>query len=291
MIKTLLTFTLLFLGLLPVLAQQETRIRREPVHYILALESLAGDTAESKIPSDNITESLMSSLGGLYNPSVPPEVARANAIGNIPVNLYIGAPSINIPIYTLSEGRLNVPLNLNYYHAMVKPTAVAGWAGLGWELSGIPTLTRMVRGFPDEGYLEESGSGFIGKKGFYSYGNFLNPSDNKQDKEPDYFFVNTPSGSGKFIFDGWGKARFFPESDIKVEVEIEPNGSDGLSTKLAHRFKQFIVTFPDGTKYYFSGSFIEESSEIEVKTSRTNQIYPGGNQFIKFLTQNMIPSA
>lgn len=29
---------------------------------------------------------------------------------------------------------------------MVKPTAVAGWAGLGWEMGGIPTLTRIIRG-------------------------------------------------------------------------------------------------------------------------------------------------
>lgn len=276
---------------LTALAQEETRTRREPVRYIPSLEQLTGDTTKGKPGSENPAESFTSSFGGLYNPSVPPEVARANAIGNVPVNLYIGAPSINLPIYTLTEGRLSVPLNLNYYHAMVKPTAVAGWTGLGWELNGIPTLTRMVRGFPDEGYLEENGSAFIGRKGFFFFGNALNASDSKQDKEPDYFFINTPSGSGKFIFDGWGKARFFPESDIKVEAVAEPNASDPQSPKLAYRFKQFVATFPDGVKYYFSSSYTEDSGEVEVKKSRTDQVYPGGSNFVKFITQNVIPSA
>lgn len=75
------------------LAQEETIKRREAIPYIPPLESLIGDPLETSKDSgkSNNTSSLISSLGGSYNPSVPPEVARANAIGNIQVNLYRGS--------------------------------------------------------------------------------------------------------------------------------------------------------------------------------------------------------
>lgn len=271
-------------------AQEDTITRRVPVpHYPPLKGVMEDDTIKSNAGG---SESTLSGFVPYSNPTAPPEVARANALGNIPVNLYTGSPVINLPIYTVTEGRLNLPLFMNYAHSTVKPTAVAGWTGLGFELAGVPSLTRLIRGFPDEGYLEYNNSGFSAQKGYYFYGSAIVTADKKQDKEPDYFFVSTPSGSGKFIFDRYRQAHFFPVADIKVEVTYTSVADGG---GIARKFSQFKITFPDGITYYFSGGTTEESSEVEIKDAQTFGIYPypfnpDPAPFQNFIKQGMIPS-
>lgn len=273
---------------------QEQRTRREVIPIYPDFTGELIDTVKKPKPdSVRAGELASSSFAPYMNPSAPPEAARANALGNIPVNLYTGSPVINLPIYTLTEGRLNLPLYMNYSHSVVKPTAVAGWTGLGFDLAGVPTLSRMIRGFPDEGYLEYDGSNFHGQKGYYFWGHSFISSDKKQDKEPDYFFVNTPSGSAKFVFDRYANAHFFPEADIKVNV-THSNVPEGGG--VVRKFTQFKITFPDGITYYFSSAATEESAEIDAKFAKDNGIYPypfnsNPAPFLNFVKQGMIPSA
>lgn len=291
----LLLFIALFVGWnSSVYGQDEIRTRREPVPYYPELiGELVDTTTKPKPDTTNVGGIVASSFVPYMNPTAPPEAARSNALGNIPVNLYTGSPVINLPIYTVTEGRLSIPLHMNYNHSTVKPTTLAGWTGLGFELGGVPSLSRLVRGFPDEGYLEYDGSGFTGRKGYYFYGSSIVTSDKKQDKEPDYFFVNTPSGSGKFIFDRYKKAHFFPEADIKVAIDYYtlPEGGN-----IAKKFTLFKITFPDGITYHFSSTAPEESAEVEVEDAQNNGIYPypfnpNPAPFTNFVKQNMVVSA
>lgn len=286
---TLQNLALLLLVTVIAVAQKDSTVRIEPIPYIPTTED---KTLPDSLPIGS-TNGMTASSGSYTNPTAPPEVARANTLGNIPVNLYTGAPVVNLPIYSLTEGRINLALSLSYAHSTIKPTAVAGWTGLGFELSGIPTLTRMIRNFPDEGYLVYDGSGgFAGQKGYYLYGGTITYTHNGQDKEPDYFFLSTPSGGGKFVFDRYQKAHFFPEADIKVVVSYDTRADGGGVVK---RFTQFKFTFPDGLSYYFSAGVPEESAEIEVKDAQNGGIYPYPDNpdpqpFLNFIKERMIPT-
>lgn len=80
-----------------------------------------------------------------------PSVAAFNTYGSIPVSLYTGTPDISIPIYTIRENRLEIPIVLRYNINNVKPNSHPGVTGLGWTLFAGGSITRSQNGaFFDE---------------------------------------------------------------------------------------------------------------------------------------------
>ncbi|WP_337043302.1 vWA domain-containing protein [Emticicia sp. 17c] len=53
--------------------------------------------------------------------SQSPNAAGISVFGEIPVSLYTGTPQINIPLYTLEEGKISVPISLSYHASGVRP--------------------------------------------------------------------------------------------------------------------------------------------------------------------------
>src|SRR5688572_15350298 len=99
-----------------------------------------------------------SNVNNLGFPS--PNNSFLNAVGGtsgVGVNLYSGTAQVNIPICELSSRVLNVPVSLQYTAGRgVKVQDFATSVGLGWQLSAGGSISRVVRGFPDEfpnGYL------------------------------------------------------------------------------------------------------------------------------------------
>lgn len=79
-----------------------------------------------------------------------PEVASLMKYIDIPVSHYTGQPVIDIPIYTLTEGSLKVPISINYKGGGLKQNELPGIISKGWSLSVGMTLSRTVYGLPDE---------------------------------------------------------------------------------------------------------------------------------------------
>lgn len=71
---------------------------------------------------------------GQKNNPVPPEMFQFLKHGGFPVSLYTGIPEISIPLYTIREGLIEIPLVLNYYAGGLRVSEEAGWVGLGWDL-------------------------------------------------------------------------------------------------------------------------------------------------------------
>lgn len=63
-----------------------------------------------------------------------PNAASLGMYGQILVNHFTGVPNIEIPVYTLADRDIQIPLTLNYRVAPVKLNAHPGWTGLGWEV-------------------------------------------------------------------------------------------------------------------------------------------------------------
>ena len=61
-----------------------------------------------------------------------------------------GSPSIGVPLWTMSEGDIHLPLSLSYSADGVKVEEQEGWLGTDWHLSGMPYISRTVKGLPDD---------------------------------------------------------------------------------------------------------------------------------------------
>lgn len=177
--------------------------------------------------------------------TVPPSPTSASLgkYGDVPVGLYTGVPEISIPIYTVKEGNLSIPISLSYHSQGFKVEDVASWVGLGWSLNGGGTITRAVKGVPDDfvsgfgtnldfgwgaqltggqvigGYLSSSNliedmynSNFTNSNSVY-YSPFL--AYNGLDGEPDIFYFNFPGGSGQFVFDKNGNITLLSQQNLK----------------------------------------------------------------------------
>ena len=188
----------------------------------------------------------------------PPNAASFAKYGDIPVGYHTGVPNVSIPIHSLQDGKVSTSISLSYHASGIKVSEIASWVGLGWNLNANGAIVRTVRNAPDEGsYAEVSG---IRGRGWYmnngtniadALGGNANINkdayDGRIDTEADMFSFNFGGYSGKFYFkENQSTPTLVSEQDIKIEPLF------GTSTfALSKSFDQWLVTTPDGTKYYF----------------------------------------
>src|SRR5258706_269180 len=210
-----------------------------------------------------------------------PNAAALGKYADIPVSYHTGVPEISIPIYTIQEGTLSLPVSLSYHSSGIRVDEVASSVGLGWSLNAGGMITRMVKGGPDEGIVYgtfNGGNSPYQRWGWYKdYGilpllnscaltpllttnNSTTPWDGGcqilcyeaskgyVDTEPDLFSFNFAGYSGKFFFDASRKVHMIPESDVYVEPVNTPA-----------YFYAWKVIAPDGSKYFFGGAATEIS--------------------------------
>ena len=67
-----------------------------------------------------------------------------------------GVANISVPLFTVSEQDIQVPIYVGYQTSGIKVEDIASSVGLGWNLSAGGRVTRIVRKFPDEkGYYKK----------------------------------------------------------------------------------------------------------------------------------------
>lgn len=193
----------------------------------------------------------------LKNVTMPsPQAASLGKYGDIPIGYYTGVPNVGIPIHTLSEGPLNLPVSLSYHASGVKVAETPSWVGLNWTLSAGGMISRTMQSFRDEegtaGWLN---SAAIPDKNFDYCGFYSHVFTGDKDSEPDIFSFSFPGGSGKFYFKKNGTAVLVPIQQLKVTPLFDSSEP---------YLKGFIITTPDGTKYHFgntgTGNIAHESS-------------------------------
>lgn len=80
-----------------------------------------------------------------------PTTASLMKFEEIPVDNYTGVPDISIPITNLPIDKgLNLDISLKYHSASIAVEEKASDVGLGWNLIAGGTITRTIRGLPDE---------------------------------------------------------------------------------------------------------------------------------------------
>ncbi len=195
-------------------------------------------------------------VGDIVPPS--PNVAAINKYTDIPVSKFTGVPNISIPIYTIQEGPIQVPISLSYHAGGIKLGETASWVGLGWNLSTGGMVSRSIIGKADD---DKNGRGYMSDQ-YRTSGNFVGEVvDGISDGEADIFNISFGGYSGKMVWsrsedNGNGGWYIYPLSDLKVET-IHNDGPE---------IEGFLFTTPKGIKYLFG---MGEFEYTDVSTNRT----------------------
>ncbi|NVK52917.1 MAG: hypothetical protein HWD85_08285, partial [Flavobacteriaceae bacterium] len=188
-----------------------------------------------------------------------PTAYQLTKYGDIPVNESTGMANINIPLFNFGTKNIRVPINLSYTTSGIKVNQVATWVGMGWSLNSGGIITRNIRGVADEKAIERkflSYSGIMSVLGTSSISLFLDMVDDVNDYQPDLFSFNVAGFSGNFYLD----SNFNPVITKRTsEIKITKLGYNDI-------FSEFLITTPDGMKYYFGGEDGIEYSKTETTT-------------------------
>jgi hypothetical protein len=182
-----------------------------------------------------------------------PEAASLGIYGQIPVGYYRGIPEINIPLFTVEEGKIKLPISLSYHAGGMKVEELSSSVGTGWTLNAGGAITRALKGLEDEG---SGGFRYNGTIAQQMADNQLSSTDAQNyklslyretmDGQPDIFYFNFGGESGKFFYGNDGKLYTSPRSDLSVEYNDANNG--------------WIITDGNGLKYSF---FVREETMTE----------------------------
>lgn len=212
---------------------------------------------------------------------VSPTATSLGKYVDFPVSLHTGIPDINIPIYTVQEGPLQLPISLSYHASGLKVMEIASWVGAGWSLNAGGVVSRTIKALPDEKYSYDEYS-FFSHNGFsnyflHYYGNSGNKSpdylgffNGRKDSEPDLFTFSFGGYGGKFYFREDLTPVLFPEGDIKIEPILKLGGNSGFTTDYIQGFQ---ITTPDGVKYYFGVT----PNTTDIDPIEKSSLVTGGN--------------
>ncbi|HEY4150157.1 MAG TPA: hypothetical protein VGM41_14560, partial [Chitinophagaceae bacterium] len=229
---------------------------------IFFLFATAGVYAQSDANFQNVT------------PSTPEVKAMAKYV-DIPMSYCTGTPQISIPIGSVKSGSIEIPVSLSYNASGIRVDEEATWVGLGWNLSTGPTLSRAVRGLPDD----ESTFGYINtistKKVKYIHSLMddytangaellqlenIDYNDGTLDVEPDIFSFSALGYSGKFYWSqDSGKFILSPCQNIQITA-----GTTGITS--------FTLTLPNGVQCVFGDGVPLETMQSITTSSYVNNV-------------------
>ncbi len=285
---------LLFLGIITSqIFAQETISIKVPNHGYPKIQTYTPEQIKQFEAANPVVNStpVISSFGALpsgISPVPSPESADINRFKDISVNSFTGTAIVPLPLYTLQEGSLSVPIGLGYNASGMKTHEVASWSGVNWGLSAGGMISRQVRGLPDEGKFDiNTWSSSYNRKGYYWYGFNSAIATVDDDTEPDVFYLNINGQSYKFMYKYSGEPKFifFPDADIQVTPTFQfISGPVG-------RFTKFEVLMPDGTKYIFGDGAYDISAEVDVKFAQTESIHPGASKWNHYWKNEAVTSA
>lgn len=215
--------------------------------------------AQSTNPSTNTNSTII---------PPPPNVASFLKEANVPVSNYNGTEQVTIPLYTLEEGDLKIPLSVSYYNNGLKVNEEASWVGFGWNLNAGGVIHQNIVGNPDGSIgspyvstlplpneMPPVSNSNIYQSNFLEHGcTYLDDNYSQQyfstqiinnqslqtggNNEYDLFMYNFGGYSGKFIY---------PNYPTTGPVLLDRN-----NIKFNYDGTKFTATTPDGAQYIFS---------------------------------------
>lgn len=229
-----------------------------------------------------------------------PEAASMALNIDTPVSLYTGVPNVSIPLYTIDIDGFQLPLTLNYHASGIRAAQEASWVGLGWTLNAEARVSRTIKHVDD--FLENGWDRYhpYCTTGWYDGPTFTYANENlyklvgkndsyawislerylTTDSEPDIFFYNLPTCSGKFIFDkNHLPVLFNKEHNLKVEVNRIGHPTRIQLIIYDSQGNQFIFNDEEETKLYIANKALNcnatnPTNKFDDKTSNFTEWAP-----------------
>lgn len=255
-----------------------------------------------------------------FNPDITPsaETFQINKYGNIVPSLYTGSMSYTVPLYTYNDEDFNIPMTLQYNFDGYRPAVHSGTVGYGWALDCGGSITREVRGYPDETAIGEgnlygfywtvqdkilNSTDYIIKSGRMRVDYVWNISfeeamnmdiysdmplycdrtlvrDSKYETAPDLFHFKFLGITGDFMLKDDGTMEVFNSSVPEGEITIEYNFIN-TETYIA---PEFTINTGNGYKYIFGGTF--NTVEYNVFEEEGTSITPSAFKLRKIIAPN-----
>ena len=83
-------------------------------------------------------------------PYKSPEAAAFQRYGEYAMNTYNGTPAITIPLYSIDERDVSIPLTLAYDASGIRVSQEASWVGLGWNMMVGGCINHVTAGCRDK---------------------------------------------------------------------------------------------------------------------------------------------
>lgn len=204
-----------------------------------------------------------------------PTASELGKYVDVPVSYHTGVPNISIPVYTVKDGSITVPISLSYHAGGVKLAELSSWVGLGWSLNAGGVISRSVNGLPDDrASLSTQTHGHFSEYGYLNYTlydstspatiEYINDAaflDGYKDGEPDLFNFNFGGYSGKFYFRDDRTPVLVPQQDIR----IIPHTTSNI------HITGFTIITPDGMMYDFGKTAdTTDIDPVEMSNSTTS---------------------
>lgn len=186
-------------------------------------------------------------------PDPVPSASSFASYSNTPVSLATGVPAVSVPLFTLptSNKNLAIPIGLGYHVYNVGLGKPSGEVGLGWSLSKVGVISRVINKDVDE-----------------KYDNASKP-DYKRNIFDDIYYYNLPESSGKFKFVRDTISNTFTLANISGNnVKIEFTKTANTATLILESFK---ITDDKGFKYIYDNYSI--ASRDGYKTNYRSAFY------------------
>lgn len=265
----------------------------------------------------------MASIGTDMPEIAPPSptVAALMKFEEIPVDNYTGIPNISIPLYSIEtmSKDLKMDISLKYHPASIAVKETASYTGLGWNLIAGGTISRTVRGMPDEvkhqgnvsghnaariGIYHNNLSGFH-KNDYYEVLSLiglpnLNPTQREKiaryawysfekgilDSEHDLYQFNFMGHTGRFYIKMntpgvLEVVKLDNDNSLKIEFDYTYNSS----TK-SYNFLGFTIYDDKGYKYVFTEKEVTtETVNTHTKSFKTAEpVVIGGGPEISYIS-------
>ncbi len=181
--------------------------------------------------------------------ALSPNSQKASDGMNVPVNYFTGMPSISVPLYSYkgSTNGLGLDVSISYSPGGTRVNETPTAVGLGWVLDAGGSITRTLRGRPDDtptyGFIYASSipTDFRSTATQYYYDSL--------DSQADIFNFSCPGGSGRFYLGKNGQVAVVPTSKIRI-IPTYAGSNQPLQS--------FRIITEDGIKYDFE--FPEETT-------------------------------
>ncbi|QCK15213.1 hypothetical protein [Mangrovivirga cuniculi] len=196
-------------------------------------------------------------------PTLPSnEAISLGQYGDVPTSLYNGLVNISIPLQSVENGGISVPISISYHSSGIRPDIHPSNVGLGWSLNAGGMIYRRVKGLYDE--MHNTGNLKFGFEEAINYVTTLSQEswwtievhhssyNPDYDLEPDEFNFSFLGYSGSFYMDHNGEMKVKSDIPLKVIYNPESKIQPEYGTRVNYpTYSEFTIINETGYRFEF----------------------------------------